>query len=65
MPSRIAIAVLESVRAWWAARRPTRESLVVTALLILIFQVTYLAAYYVRAELLFKPSDANVILRTA
>jgi len=64
MPSRIAIAVLESVRAWWAARRPTRESLVVTALLILIFQVTYLAAYYVRAELLFKPSDANVILRT-
>jgi FlaA1/EpsC-like NDP-sugar epimerase len=64
MPTRIASAVVEKARAWWDARRPTRESLVVTALLVLIFQACYLAAFYVRAELLFKASDADLILKT-
>ncbi|MFM9025297.1 MAG: SDR family NAD(P)-dependent oxidoreductase, partial [Planctomycetaceae bacterium] len=64
MPSQIASAVVEKARTWWDARRPTRESLIVAALLILIFQACYLAAYYVRAELLFKASDASVIRKT-
>ena len=64
MPSHIATAVATKLASWWAMRRPTRESLVVAALLALIFGACYLAAYYVRAELLFKPSDADIILRT-
>jgi FlaA1/EpsC-like NDP-sugar epimerase len=64
MPSNIVAAVAARAAAWWATRRPTRESIVVTALLALIFEATYLAAYYVRAELLFKASDADLILHT-
>jgi FlaA1/EpsC-like NDP-sugar epimerase len=64
MPSRLPAAVASLAAAWWAVRKPTRESLVVTALLALIFEATYLGAYYVRAELLFKSSDADMILRT-
>ena len=64
MPSRIAPTVAASIADWWANRRPTREALVVTAMLALIFEACYLAAFYVRAELLFKASDANLILRT-
>jgi len=49
---------------WWQDRLPTRQAIVVTALLALIFQFTYLAAFYVRAELLLKASDARMILDT-
>ena len=64
MPSRIVAAVAAKLAAWWDSRRPTRESLVVSALLVLIFEACYLAAFYVRAELLFRPSDAAMIQRT-
>lgn len=64
MPSRIAAAVAAKLVSWWDARRPTRESLVVSALIVLIFEACYLAAFYVRAELLFKPSDAATIQQT-
>jgi FlaA1/EpsC-like NDP-sugar epimerase len=50
--------------AWWQNRLPTREAIVVTALLAVIFEFTYLAAFFVRGELFFKPSDAELILRT-
>ena len=56
--------LVERCVAWWRARMPTREAIVVTALLALIFELTYLAAFFVRSELLLKASDANTILRT-
>ncbi|MFM8436391.1 MAG: hypothetical protein ACKOBP_13835, partial [Planctomycetia bacterium] len=49
---------------WWRARLPTREAVVVTAFLTLLFGVSYLAAFFVRAELLFKGIDSDTILRT-
>ena len=64
MPSRLVTAAASRAASWWATRRPSREAIVVTALLALIFEATYLTAYYVRAELLFKASDAEMILRT-
>ncbi|MFM9058550.1 MAG: polysaccharide biosynthesis protein [Planctomycetaceae bacterium] len=64
MPSRLAAAVAAKATTWWTTRKPTREAIVVVALLALIFQAAYLASYYVRSELLFKTSDADIILRT-
>jgi len=52
------------LRNWWHARIPTREATVVTVLLALIFEITYLAAFFVRGELLLRPSDADTILST-
>jgi FlaA1/EpsC-like NDP-sugar epimerase len=49
---------------WWRERVPTRAAIVVTAFLALIFEFTYLTAFYLRAELLLKPSDAALIMRT-
>lgn len=49
---------------WWRALLPTREAVVVTAFLTLLFGVSYLAAFFVRAELLFKGIDSDTILRT-
>jgi FlaA1/EpsC-like NDP-sugar epimerase len=49
---------------WWRERLPTRAAIVVTAFLALIFEFTYLAAFYLRAELLLKPSDAALIMKT-
>jgi FlaA1/EpsC-like NDP-sugar epimerase len=56
-----AIAVLSR---WWRERLPTRAAIVVTAFLALIFEFTYLAAFYLRAELLLQPSDAALIMQT-
>ena len=49
---------------WWQSRMPTREAIVVTAMLAIIFEVAYLAAFFVRGELLLRPSDSEVILAT-
>jgi FlaA1/EpsC-like NDP-sugar epimerase len=57
-------SLLARAAAWWRDRMPTREAIVVTALLALIFEAVYLAAYFVRSELLLRRSDANTILRT-
>ena len=57
-------ATIERFREWWKARLPTREAIVVTALLALIFEGTYLAAFFIRSELLLKGSDAEAILNT-
>jgi FlaA1/EpsC-like NDP-sugar epimerase len=50
--------------SWWRSRLPTREAIVVSALLVVLFVGCYLAAFFVRSELLLKPSDANLIIRT-
>lgn len=50
--------------ARWKSLQPTRESLVVLALLAVIFEATYLGAFFVRGELLLKPSDSRAILNT-
>ena len=39
---------------WCHARMPTREAIVVTAMLAIIFEVAYLAAFFVRGELLLR-----------
>lgn len=57
-------SVVRAATAWWRSRLPTRESLVVAAMLAVIFQVCYLAAFFVRAELLLRPSDADLISKT-
>lgn len=64
MITKLIHAVRSRATSWWRTRIPTRESIVVAALLALIFEVTYLAAFFVRGELLFRPSDANTILQT-
>ncbi|NBX29719.1 hypothetical protein EBR04_04600, partial [bacterium] len=64
MIARLTSAAVEKILAWWRARLPTREAIVVTALLALIFEFTYLAAFYLRSELLLKGSDAEAILNT-
>ena len=62
--SKLFNAASKKIRRWCEARVPTRESIVVTALLAVIFEATYLSAFFLRGELLFKPSDATMILRT-
>ena len=57
-------AMVARIVDWWRARRPTREAVVVMALLALIFEATYLAAFFIRSELLFRASDAALILGT-
>jgi FlaA1/EpsC-like NDP-sugar epimerase len=57
-------SVVKAAKAWWCSRLPTRESLVVAALLAVIFEACYLAAFFVRAELLLRPSDAELIFKT-
>ena len=52
------------LRAWFKSRAPTRKAIVVTAMLAVIFEATYLAAFFIRGELLVKPADAEMILRT-
>jgi len=49
---------------WRRKRAPTREAIVVTAMLAVIFQFTYLAAFFIRGELLVRPSDAGMILQS-
>lgn len=57
-------SVVVAAKAWWRSRLPTRESLVVAALLAVIFEGCYLAAFFVRSELLLRSSDAEMILKT-
>jgi len=64
MPSTLILSTLSAVRAWARARVPTRESIVSAGALALIFGTSYLAAFFLRGELLLKSSDAETILRT-
>lgn len=64
MNSRTLTSVLNWLRAWLKSLAPTREAVVVTAMLAVIFEATYLAAFFIRGELLVKPADAEMILRT-
>lgn len=56
--------MLNRFLGWWKSRLPTREAIIVTAMLVVIFEFTYLAAFFVRGELLLQPSDAAMIVRT-
>jgi len=49
---------------WWHSRLPTREAIVVTAVFAFLFGCAYLAAFFVRAELLLRPSDGPAIIST-
>ncbi|NBT14144.1 MAG: hypothetical protein EBS56_11305, partial [Planctomycetia bacterium] len=49
---------------WWQSRVPTREAVVVAAFLALLFEVSYLAAFFIRGELLLRASDSDTILST-
>ena len=49
---------------WWRSRLPTREAVVVTAMLAVIFEFAYLAAFFIRGELLVRPSDADMIFKS-
>ena len=57
-------SVVAAAKNWWRSRLPTRESLVVAAMLAVIFEACYLAAFFVRSELFLRPSDAKTILET-
>lgn len=57
-------AIHRKAVAWWKTRIPTRESIVVAALLAVIFHGMYLFAFFIRGELLLRPSDAKVIVGT-
>jgi len=57
-------AIQRTAVAWWKTRIPTRESIVVAALLAVIFHAMYLFAFFLRGELLLRPSDAKVIVGT-
>jgi FlaA1/EpsC-like NDP-sugar epimerase len=57
-------SVFGAAKACCNSRLPTRESLVVAALLAVIFEGCYLAAFFARSELLLRPSDAEMILKT-
>jgi FlaA1/EpsC-like NDP-sugar epimerase len=54
----------KGLRSWLKSRRPTREGIVVAAMLAVIFQITYLAAFFVRSEFLFRASDAATVTKT-
>ena len=64
MVSFVSRSVATWFRRWWQSRVPTRESIVVTAFLALLFEASYLAAFFVRGELLLRASDSDMILST-
>jgi FlaA1/EpsC-like NDP-sugar epimerase len=64
MFSALTNAFTRTALSWWRSRLPTRESIVVSALLVVLFVGCYLAAFFVRSELLLKTSDADMIIRT-
>jgi len=64
MFNRLKDSVVAAAKKWWRSRLPTRESLVVAAMLAVIFEACYLAAFFVRSELFLRPSDAKTIVET-
>lgn len=52
------------IKEWLVSLEPTRMAIVVSAILTLLFEISYLAAFFVRGELLFRPTDAQMILST-
>lgn len=57
-------SIVDGLAKRWHARVPTREAIVVTAFLALVFELAYLGAFFVRGELLLRPSDSDMILST-
>lgn len=64
MPLSLLASTAAAIRAWLRSRRPTRESIVIAGALALIFGASYLAAFFIRSELLLRGADANAIVQT-
>ena len=64
MVSTFARSFSDAFSGWWRPRLPTREAIVIAAFLVLLFGSSYLAAFFVRAELLLKGIDSDTILHT-
>ncbi len=64
MATRYLASIADRLVKWCRRRSPTREAIVVAATLAILFEMVYLAAFFVRSELLLKASDATVIIRT-
>ena len=64
MPSLLITTAVTAITSWLRARVPTRESFIVAGALALIFGGSFLAAFYVRSELLLQATDARMIVRT-
>lgn len=52
------------LRKWLKSLTPTRSAIVVSAVLTLLFEIAYIAAFFIRGELLVRPADADMILST-
>lgn len=52
------------LRKWLKSLTPTRSAIVVSAVLALLFEIAYIAAFFIRGELLVRPADADMILST-
>ena len=64
MPLTLVSSMQLAVRSWIQSRLPKRESFIIAGALMLIFGASYLAAFYVRSELLLRATDAETIVRT-
>lgn len=64
MPLTLVSSMQLAVRSWIQSRLPRRESFIIGGALMLIFGASYLAAFYVRSELLLRSTDAETIVRT-
>ena len=64
MPLSFLASTAVAIRARLRARRPTRESIVIAGALALVFGACYLAAFFIRSELLLRGADANTIVQT-
>lgn len=64
MPLTLVASMQLAIRSWIQSRLPRRESFIIAGALMLIFGASYLAAFYVRSELLLRATDAETIVRT-
>ena len=59
-----AATAADRIRKWLRSLLPSRSAIVVSALLALLFELSYLTAFFIRGELLFRKADAQMILTT-
>lgn len=64
MPSLLSTTAVTAVSSWLRSRVPRRESYIIVGCLALIFGGSFLAAFYVRSELLLQAADSKTIVRT-
>lgn len=64
MPSLLSTTAVTAIASWLRSRAPTRESFIIAGCLALVFGASFLAAFYIRSELLLQAADAKTIVRT-